>query len=428
MTKTKAEQGRRGKPTFADLRVQPGRALADRELPRVTIVILNLNGRHHLERCFDSLKAMGYPEDKLDVLMIDNASDDGSVEEARRRWPWVRVVVNERNEGFAPGCNQGARLRGDSRVLAFLNNDIRVDPNWLRELVAPIVRGECSATTSKMLSWDGKHIDSAGGGMNFHGFGMQFGYKETPGPEHDMPRKVLFACGGAMAIDAQAFDSGGGFDPEFFAYYEDVDFGWRLWVLGHEIHYVPASVCWHHHHGTSKRLPLETVRLIQVRNPLLSCFKNYDDDNLRKVMPVALALVLRRMLISSGIPSDRPFRIEHARPAEPEATGRIGKVLGKLRRGRASRHGRTTINAISAADLIAVNDLLSNWPHWMNRRQEVQSRRRRADRDIFELFLRPMWPIEDDPAFLKLLDGSAEFFRVREMFEGLNLIQKDPAR
>jgi GT2 family glycosyltransferase len=338
-------------------------------------------------------------------------------------------VVNERNAGFAPGCNQGARLRGDSRVLAFLNNDIRVDPDWLRELVQPIVRGECAATTSKMFSWDGKHIDSAGGGMNFHGFGLQYGYKDVPGPEHDHPRKTLFACGGAMAIDAQVFDAAGGFDPEFFAYYEDVDLGWRLWVLGHEIHYAPRSVCWHHHHGTSKRLPLETVRLIQVRNPLLACFKNYDDDNLRKVLPVALALFLRRMLIISGIPSDQPYRIEQARPSDMAARPtRIGKAIDKLRGKRGAAHGRSSVTAACAADLIAANDLLANWPHWMKRRAEVQSRRKRDDKEIFELFLRPLWSIEDDPAFKSLLEGSSDFFRVREMFEGLTLIPKDPAR
>jgi len=142
---------------------------------------------------------------------------------------------------------------------------------------------------------------------------------------------------------------------------------------------------------------------------------------------VALALLLRRMLITSGIPSDRPYRIEHARPAEP-AKGRIGRALSKLRRARGPVHGQTTINAIGVADLIAANDLLANWPHWMKRRAEVQTRRRRADRDIFELFLRPLWYIEDDPAFRTLLDGSAEFFKVREMFEGLTLISKDPER
>jgi len=68
----------------------------------------------------------------------------------------------------------------------------------------------------------------------------------------------LFACGGAMAIEAVVFDEAGGFDPEFFAYYEDVDLGWRMWVLGHAIHYVPSAECWHHHSSTSKTLPPQT--------------------------------------------------------------------------------------------------------------------------------------------------------------------------
>lgn len=418
----------KSKPSLAELYVKPGKAIADAQLPKVTVVILNLNGKHHLELCFNSLLAMDYPRERLDVLMVDNASDDGSVELLRRKWPSVRLHVNKRNVGFAPGCNVGASLRGDSSVLAFLNNDMRVDKGWLRELVAPLVRGECVATTSKMMSWDGKTLDSAGGGMNFHGLGLQYGYKDPPSADFDKPRKTLFACGGAMAIDAKLYDQLGGFDNEFFAYYEDVDLGWRTWVLGHEVHYVPTSVCWHHHHGTSKRLPLETVRLIQVRNPLLSCFKNYDDQNLRKVLPVALALATRRTLIVSGIPSDQPYRIEHARPAEAGAEStKLDKLLGKLGLKAPAKHGVAPITRIGVADLIAVNDLLSNWEHWMRRRAEVQSRRKREDAEIFRLFLRPMWCVEKDPQYQQLFAGATRFFGVDELFAGLTLIDKDPA-
>ncbi len=417
----------KSKFSLADLYVKPGKAVADTQLPRVTVVILNLNGKHHLELCLNSLFAMDYPSEKFDVVMVDNASDDGSVEFIRRKWPQVRLHVNSRNVGFAPGCNIGASLRGESSVLAFLNNDMRVDKAWLRELVAPLVRGECVAATSKMMSWDGKTLDSAGGGMNFHGFGLQYGYKDPPHHDYDKPRKTLFACGGAMAMDARLYDRVGGFDNEYFAYYEDVDLGWRTWVLGHEVHYAPASVCWHHHHGTSKRLPLETVRLIQVRNPLLSCFKNYDDDNLRKVLPVALALAFRRTLIVSGIPSDQPYRIEHARPAEPGAAPtKLEKLLGKLRLKAPAKHGVAPITRVGVADLIAVNDLLSNWEHWMRRRAEVQSRRKRSDAEIFRLFLRPLWCIEKDPQYNQLFAGASALFGVDELFAGLTLIDKDP--
>ncbi|CAN5609539.1 hypothetical protein BH23GEM9_BH23GEM9_23370 [soil metagenome] len=414
--------------SLSELFVEPGSAIAESDLPKVIVIVLNLNGRHHLERCFESLRALDYPADRFDVLLIDNGSDDDSVAAVQARWPWVHVVVNPRNVGFAAACNQGAHLRGTATVLAFLNNDMRVDRSWLRELVQPIVRRECVATTSKMMSWDDRAIDSAGGGMNFHGIGLQYGYRDTPAAIHDMPRRTLFPCGGAMAIDAATFDSAGGFDPEFFAYYEDVDLGWRLWVLGHEVHYAPESVCWHHHHGTSRHLPAETVRLVQVRNPLYACFKNYDDEHLRQVLPAALALFLRRMLIMSGVPSDGPFRIEHA--AAPKL-GRqphwLREAMAWFRGVGAAHRGRTNVSSMCVADLIGANDLLANWDHWMAKRAVVQSARRRDDRDIFRLFLRPLWCIESDPQYQALSAGATRFFDIEDMFRGVPVIARDPA-
>lgn len=200
-----------------ELAVQPGAVVDDARLPRASIVILNLNGRHHLAGCFESLAALDYPKDRLEVILVDNASNDGSVEEMRQKHAWVRLFVNPRNVGFAAGCNQGAREAREPGVFVFLNNDMRVEREWLRELVAPIVRGECSASTSKMMSWDGKVLNSAGGAMNFHGMGIQVGMDEPCEARYDVPRRTLFPCGGAMAIDAQVFRDCGGFDDEFFA-------------------------------------------------------------------------------------------------------------------------------------------------------------------------------------------------------------------
>ncbi|MCE9595781.1 MAG: glycosyltransferase family 2 protein [Planctomycetes bacterium] len=409
-----------GPASFDELLVHPGPPVADAALPRATIVILNYNGRHHLELCFGSLAKLDYPSERLEVLLIDNGSDDGSVEEMRAKHEWVRLVVNERNTGFAPACNQGAGLATRAEVLVFLNNDMRVEPGFLKELVAPLVRGECDATTAKMLSWDGKVLNSAGGGMNFHGIGFQHGMNAAPRQEFDRPRKTLFPCGGAMAIRAKTFDEIGGFDPEFFAYYEDVDLGWRLWVRGGSVHYVPSSVCYHHHSSTSKSFPPEVIRLLQVRNPMYACFKNYDDENLRKVLPAMLALALRRMLILSGIPSDQPFRIEQA-SARPSSL--VGKLIEK-----AHKHFESDIpiRRVAVADLIGVNDLLSNWEHWMERRREVQSARKRTDQEIFRLFLKPMWCIEDDPAYRALQEGVTKLTGLDELFTGLTFVHGDP--
>jgi len=392
-----------------ELRVEPGAPVATADLPRAAIVILNLNGRHHLQGCFESLAQLDYPKDRLELILVDNASNDGSIEEMRQQHASVRLFVNARNVGFAAGCNQGAREARDPGVLVFLNNDMRVEREWLRELVAPIVRHECSATTSKMMSWDGKVLNSAAGAMNFHGLGIQVGMDEPDEERYSTPRRTLFPCGGAMAIDARVFRECGGFDEEFFAYYEDVDLGWRLWVQGHESHYVPSSICYHHHSATSKRLPLEMLRLIQVRNPILACFKNYDDENLRSVLGPLLALALRRTWMMMGIPDERSFRIEHV--ADPAPAG-VKRLLG---RARSARESEVDVRRVGVADILAVNDLLGRWEHWMQRRAEVQARRRRSDAEIFRLFLRPHWCIEGERGYEELQRGLTDFYGLDEL-------------
>ncbi|MCZ6596282.1 MAG: glycosyltransferase family 2 protein [Planctomycetota bacterium] len=414
-------------PRLTDVRLvanepQPGPALAESDLPRTSIVVLNYNGRHHLAGCFESLRELDHPSDRLEVVLVDNGSSDGSVEEVRAEFAWVKLVENERNAGFSGGCNQGARTADAPDVLVFLNNDMRVRPDFLRELVSPIARGECQATTAKMLSWDGKRINSAGGGMNFHGIGIQKGYEEDPGPEHDRPSHTLFACGGAMAIAADVFFDVGGFDEEFFAYYEDVDLGWRLWVLGHTAQYVPTAVCYHHHSSTSRTFPKETIRLLQVRNPLLACFKNYDDENLARVLPAGIALAVRRMLLVSGIDDDTPFRIERL---DAPDSGVVGRLLDKAKR---SVDDHIPIRRVAAADLIGLNDLLGNWEHWVERRKEVQDRRRRADEEIFQLFHKPMWCIEEEDAYRELHYGIARHFGIDRMFEGLTHKGPEPKK
>ncbi len=414
-------QGTRKAPKAAkrgslpDLSVSLGEKLRDSELPRCSIVILNLNGRHHLKPCFDTLRALDYPEDRFEVVLVENGSTDGSVEEMRRDHAWVRLIENERNVGFAAGCNQGAEASPEAEVLVFINNDMRVDPGFLRELVSPLVRGECQATTSKMYSWDGKLLNSAGGGMNFHGIGIQRGLNELPAPEFDKPRKTLFACGGAMAMKRELFFEVGGFDAEFFAYYEDVDLGWRTWVQGHEVWYIPDSVCYHHHSSTSKRLPLEMIRLLQVRNPQLACFKNYDDAHLQKILPAMLALAMRRMLLVSGVEDQSAFRIEEA-----DMLGGGGPVRRMLEKARGVVQDTIHIKRVAVADLIGINDLLGRFDHWSAKRAVVQSARKRADSEIFSLFLAPEWCIEREPGYLELHAGLSSMLGLDRLFEGLS--------
>lgn len=395
------------------------------ELPRASIIILNWNGRHHLEPCFSTLRRLDYPEDRFEVVLVDNGSDDGSQQEVKRKHSWVKLVENDRNVGFSAGCNQGARVACegdlDPEVLVFLNNDIHVDEGFLRELVAPIVRKEAVASSAKMMSWDGKVLNSAAGGMNFHGIGIQRGYLADPHEKYDQPRKTLFACGGAMAMDRDAYFEVGGFDEEFFAYYEDVDLGWRTWVHGHEVRYAPSAVCYHHHSSTSGRVPLERLRLLQIRNPQLACVKNYDDDNLRRVLPAMLGLAVRRAFIHSDLGDADRYRIESMETLGNDGLG--PKLFRKLRK---NVHTHDSIGRVGIADLVGVNDLLGRWDHWMARRKTIQDARRRPDSEILPLFLRPMWCIEGEPAYQELHEGFADFLGLNELFSGLTTMDDEP--
>jgi hypothetical protein len=289
----------------------------------------------------------------------------------------------------------------------FLNNDMRVEPAFLRELVAPIVRGECQATTGKMLSWDGKLVNSAGGGMNFHGLGIQIGLDDTDLSAHRQPGETLFACGGAMVVERELFLAAGGFDEHFFAYYEDVDLGWRLWVLGERIRFVPSSVAYHHHSATSVRIDLHKLRLLQIRNPLQTIFKNYDDENLRRVLPAALLLTLRRtkyqLTLNEALYSLKPGG---GQKRGPLAALRV-KLAARLNKARVSRAG--------LADVLAINELLDDLPGLIARRRAVQDRRLRPDAEIIPLFREPFWPAEAASEYAGIQSELVRFLDLQEV-------------
>lgn len=402
--------------TIADLAVSPGAMPDSADLPQVGVVIANYNGREQLLGCLASLAAQDYPKAKLRIAVFDNGSKDGSAKAVRAEYPDVVLLENERNLGFTPAANGGAKALPESEHFAFLNNDARVEPMWLRELVAPIVRGECAATSSLMLDESGSTVDFAGGGCNFHGVAVSHGYKRPRGPEHETARRTLFACGGAMAVDANVFNAIGGFDDEFFAYYDDLDIGWRLWIAGHEVHTAPRALCRHAHSHTSGRFPYEQVRLLQVRNAILTCFKNYDRPNLDRLLPAILALAVRRTYFLVRDKDDRALRIERAKPYWQH---RLRKFLAKLLPGSFPSF---RMGDMASADLLALNDVVGNWDHWEKRRAVVQATRKRDDSEILRLFEKPLWCIEPrDPGYVALHESMLKSFAIDELFRGCTL-------
>jgi GT2 family glycosyltransferase len=182
--------------------------------PTVSVIVLNYNGLRYMEDCFGSLSQLDYPAGRVELVLADNASSDGSVEYVRERFPHVRVIQFDRNHGFCTGNNR-AVAQSKSEFVAFLNSDMRVEPDWLTGLVEALADEQdvvCSA--SKILSWNGQLIDFGGTLLSFLGHARADGYHDPDLSAYDDVRYILAACGGAMLINREVFLDVGGFDED----------------------------------------------------------------------------------------------------------------------------------------------------------------------------------------------------------------------
>jgi GT2 family glycosyltransferase len=342
------------------------------EWPTVSVVVLNYNGKQHLKDCFVSLRALNYPRERCELILVDNASTDNSVDFIRENFSEVRIIQNETNLGFAHGNNNGARAAA-GKYVAFLNNDVYVDSTWLSEMVlAATQRSSIICVGSKMVSWDGKLIDFVKPLINFYGFG----YQDAMGwPDHgqfDKPVPLPFACGGAMMIERQIFLESGGFDEDYFLFFEDVDVGWRMWVLGYEVVLAPKALAYHRQHATTDAVYNYRKNFLFERNALYTLVKNYEQTTLHHLLPVALLLITRRTVEHMerfGL-DPQSFHTLHAAPPND--------IEGVTR--------------TSLSGLFAMNELALNIDKVLQKRIWIQAHRRRSDVEILSIFGQPTRP------------------------------------
>ncbi|MGH3744736.1 MAG: glycosyltransferase family 2 protein [Mycobacteriales bacterium] len=205
-----------------------------------TVVVVTWNGAHLLPACLDAVLPQGAP-----VLVVDNASTDGTAELLAGRYPSVQVSTSPVNSGFAGGVAL-ALDRLTTPFLVLLNNDAVVRPGWLAALLDGFADDAVAAVTSRLLLPDGR-LNSAGGVLTRHGYGHDIGFGRPDGPAFDEAREVAYGCGAALALRTAAVREVGGVDPRYFLYYEDVDLSWRLRLAGHGIRYAPRAVAVHEH-------------------------------------------------------------------------------------------------------------------------------------------------------------------------------------
>jgi GT2 family glycosyltransferase len=396
--------------------------------PLVSLITVNFNGRSHLGPFLDSVLAQDYPQDQVELIVVDNGSSDGSVESVQAHYPSVKVLTNEANLGFAKANNQGAEsARG--RYLALLNNDVRLERTWVRRMVACLENtpGDVICAGSMILNWDGSSVDFGGGTMAFNGVGFQTHAHAPVGEKLEYPDTILFACGCALMVERDVYLEAGGFDADYFAYLEDVDFGWRLWVLGFRVAFCSEAVVYHRHNATSSQFDSHRKAVLIERNALYSVFKNYDDALLAAVLPPTLLLAVKRIAVRSGIPREEFSFVPRVTPAASapafqllqtdesllsafkrvwrdegpavalEKSARKGWELARRTLTHRPRRSASTaplepmrpIQRDAYATVVAIEDFIEHLPELVTKRQRIQAARRRADDEILGMFGTP---------------------------------------
>lgn len=386
------------------------------QYPLISIVTVNLNGKDYLSTCLDSIKNLNYPKDKLEVIVVDNGSVDGSVQFLAGSYPGIKVIKNDFNKGFAVANNQGAAA-ANGEYVAFLNNDTKVDANWLIELLKPVYKDkETVCAGSKVLSMDGKTLDFVGGMVNFEGKGFQIDYGlDRQKDIYDENTYLPFVNGGAMLVNRQVFLDAGGFDEDFFAYYEDVDFGWRLWVLGYRVVFAPKSIVYHVHHGTSKIFSEDKLRFLKERNALYSVFKNYDDENLAKVFSGTLASIYNRIFVD--VKFDYKKYYDFTLKGQAGQLGGVIEPVSTVQNGPATGLPSISIDKEPLSSLMAVKSFFDELPKLKEKRATIQAGRKRDDKVVFTYFKGQFLSVSPDLQYQRNQINILKSLGIYEIFE-----------
>ena len=245
-------------------------------LPRVSVIIVNYNGKALLEKCLESLSKVNY--ENFEIIVVDNNSTDGSIELVTKNYPSIILLKLNSNKGFAEPNNIGAKI-ANGKYLLFLNNDTIVTPNFISEMVQVIENDKKIAICQSLLLKPDESVDSSGDFID------QLGVVYNSTKKTDEIREISSARGASMLIRKDVFDILEGFDEKFYVSFEDVDLGWRTWMIGYKVILTPKSVVYHvggqtikskkpeiAFHGFKNQLAMKITNFeppIAIRNTLL---------------------------------------------------------------------------------------------------------------------------------------------------------------
>lgn len=253
--------------------------------PLVSIVILNYDGKLLTKNLLVSIKKIDFPKEKIEIIIVDNGSSDGSQEFLKKNYPHIKLIENKRNLGFDEGMNIGVNA-SYGKYVAMLNNDIIVDKNWLKELVKAIESNNRIGIVEPKIynkNTDGKYaIDDFGTTTLFHTLAFR---KDVKRESKDYVE--LFVSSSACLFRRNIVDAP--FDKDYFAYAEDTYFGWLVRLKGYEIIHAPESVIYHEGSSTIKKLnKARYFDFLAERNKLMNMLIFYEIKTLLKLAPLMI--------------------------------------------------------------------------------------------------------------------------------------------
>ncbi len=264
--------------------------------PLVSVVILNWNGLHHLKKYLPSVAGTDYPA--LELILADNASEDGSADWVAENYPDIRIIRFKNNHGYCRGNNLAAE-QATGELIVFLNNDVRTPSDWLQPVVKLFQKyPKTAAIQPKILSdRNPEYFDyagAAGGMLDRLGYpwcrGRIMDRIEKDSGQYDaLPYPIFWASGAACCLRRNVFLESGGFDEAFQMHMEEIDLCWRLQRSGNQIRYCPDSVVYHLGGGTlAAGNPLKDY--YNFRNSLAMLTKNYPEGSLFPVLAMRAVL------------------------------------------------------------------------------------------------------------------------------------------
>lgn len=258
---------------------------------QVSIIIVNYNGKSHLEKCLESLSKIKYQN--LEIIIIDNHSTDGSLEFIHSKYPHIKTINLDANCGFAEPNNIAAKT-AMGKYLLFLNNDTVVDSDFVEELVNVMNQDPQIAISQSMLLKSNGDVDSSGDFIDT--LGRVYSSKKKP----TSIQNILSARGASMMARKDIFFKLGGFDENFFASYEDVDIGWRAWLCGYKVVLVPNSIV--HHTGRQTIKELDSLIMFHaVKNSLVLRLTNFEPSFAFKSIVILFFVNIMRKIFGTSI-------------------------------------------------------------------------------------------------------------------------------